>query len=55
MDHPVVPTLEQLCDALRSGLVGSGLVGLGAEANDLYETKNNLPSKQRFVIHIIIV
>ena len=30
-DHPdIVPTVEKLCDALHSGLVG-----LGAEANDL--------------------
>ena len=40
-DHSDVPTMERLCDALRSGLVG-----LGAQANDLYELRNSLPSKQ---------
>ena len=41
-DHSDVPTMEKLRDAL-----GSGLVGLGVEANDLYELRNFLPSKQQ--------
>ena len=41
-DHSDVPTMERLCDALRSGLVG-----LGAQANDLYELRNFLPSRQQ--------
>ena len=39
-EHPQAPTMERLCDALRSGQVG-----LGAEANDLYATRTNLPSQ----------
>ncbi len=39
-DHPDAPTMERLRDALRSGLVG-----LGAQANDLYELRDNLPSQ----------
>ena len=39
-DHSQVPTMERLCKALRSGLVG-----LGAVANDLYDTRTNLPSQ----------
>ena len=38
-NHSDVPTMEKLRDALRSGLVG-----LGAEAADLYELRNYLPS-----------
>ena len=41
-DHSDTPTMERLCDALRSGMVG-----LGATANDLYERRYNLPSQQR--------
>ncbi len=40
-DHPDDPTIERLCDALRSGQVG-----LGAVANTLYELRDSLPSKQ---------
>ncbi len=40
-DHPDDPTMERLRDALRSGLVE-----LGAVANDLYELRHTLPSKQ---------
>lgn len=36
-DHPQDPTMERLCYALRSGLVG-----LGAIANVLYEKRQNL-------------
>ena len=39
-DHSDVPTMERLRDALRSGLVG-----LGAQANDLYELRSQLPSQ----------
>ena len=39
-DHSDVPTMERLCDALRSGLVG-----LGAQANDLYGLRDHLPSQ----------
>ena len=39
-DKPNAPTLERLCDALRSGMVG-----LGAVANDLYE--------QRYKLHFL--
>ena len=39
-DHPCNPTLEDLCDALRSKLVG-----LGNIADDLYLKKNSLPSQ----------
>ena len=39
-DHPNVPTMEKLCDALRSGLVG-----LGALANDLYKLRTCIPSR----------
>ena len=39
-DHSEKPTMESLCDALRSDLVG-----LGRESNDLYELKNFLPSQ----------
>ena len=38
--HSENPTMERLCNALRSGLVG-----LGAVANDLYELRYYLPSK----------
>lgn len=38
-DHSGVPTMEKLRDALHSGLVG-----LGAEAEDLYELRTFLPS-----------
>ncbi len=38
--HSDVPTLERLCSALRSNLVG-----LGAKANELYELRNQLPSQ----------
>ncbi len=37
--HSDVPTMERLRDALRSGLVG-----LGAEANTLYDKRTLLPS-----------
>ena len=37
-DHSDVPTMERLCDALRSGLVG-----LGAEADHLYGLRHSLP------------
>ena len=37
--HSGVPTVERLCDALRSGLVG-----LGALANSLQDTRTQLPS-----------
>ena len=40
--HSDVPTMERLRDALRSGLVG-----LGAVANDLYELRHSLPSKKQ--------
>ncbi len=40
-DHPDDPTMEKLHDALRSGLVG-----LGAVANDIYELRNFLSSFQ---------
>ena len=42
-NHPHRPTMEKLRDALRSGLVG-----LGADANELYSRRNFLPSRQRF-------
>ena len=38
-DHTEHPTMERLRDALRSGLVG-----LGAVANELYELRHILPS-----------
>ncbi len=38
-DHSDVPTMERLRDALQSGLVG-----LGAEANALYDKRTLLPS-----------
>ena len=38
--HPHVPTMEKLCSALRSGLVG-----LGALANELYVLCTQLPSQ----------
>ena len=41
-EHPDVPTMEVLCDALRSGLVGQG-----ALANDIYELRYLLPSKKQ--------
>ena len=41
-DHPDFPTLERLCDALRSEVVG-----LGAVAARLYERKNDLLSQRR--------
>ena len=40
--HPDLPTMERLRDALRNDLVG-----LGAEANGLYELRNFLPSKRQ--------
>ncbi len=40
--HSAVPTMERLRDALRSALVG-----LGAEANALYELRDFLPSHQK--------
>ena len=39
-EHSNVPTMGRLCDALRSGLVG-----LGAEANQLHAKRNLLPSR----------
>ena len=42
-EHPQAPTMERLCDALRSGQVG-----LGAEANDLYATRTGLPSLNKY-------
>ena len=39
VDHPEDPTMERLCDALRSGLVR-----LGATADHLFEIRNFLPS-----------
>ena len=39
--HEEKPTLERLCEALRTTAVG-----LGAAANDLYSGKNDLPSLQ---------
>ena len=41
-EHSQDPTLEKLCDALRSSLVG-----LGAPASELYEDRSNLPSLVR--------
>ena len=41
-DHPDAPTVERLCDALRGNLVG-----LGAVANDLYQLRHFLPSKEQ--------
>ena len=41
--HSQTPTMEMLCDALRSDLVG-----LGAVANQLYDTRNYLPSQLDF-------
>ena len=38
-EHSQDPTMERLCDALRSSLVG-----LGAPASELYEKRSNLPS-----------
>ena len=38
-EHRQDPTMERLCDALRSSLVG-----LGAPASELYEDRSNLPS-----------
>ena len=38
--HSHTPTMEMLCDALRSDLVG-----LGAVANKLYAARNQLPSQ----------
>ena len=38
--HPQTPTMEMFRDALRSNLVG-----LGAVANQLYDTRNQLPSQ----------
>ena len=40
-NHLVVPTIEKLCDALRSQLVGCG-----ATASALYEMRSSLPSLQ---------
>ena len=40
VDYPQPPTIERLCDALRSSLVG-----LGAEANSLYAKRTDLPSQ----------
>ncbi len=40
-DHHEDPTMERLCGALRSSLVG-----LGAVANELYELRNSLPSRK---------
>ena len=43
-DHQeVYPTMEKLRDALRSGIVG-----LGAEAKEIYKLKDDLPSKLRY-------
>ncbi len=39
--HPHVPTMEKLCSALRSGLVG-----LGALANELHDLRTQLPSQR---------
>ena len=41
-DHQDSPTIESLCDALHSPLVG-----LGAAANELYELRNLLPSQTK--------
>ena len=46
-DHPDIPTVERLRDALRSELVG-----LGAVANDVYTLRSYLPSIIRFVPRI---
>ncbi len=43
-DHPGTATMERLHDALCSGMVG-----LGAQANDLYELRIYLPSQNETV------
>ena len=47
-DHSDVPTMERLRDALRSGLVG-----LGAQANDLYELRSQLPSQANRYVAVV--
>ena len=42
VDHCDSPTLEKLCEAL-----GSRLVKLGAQANELYDLRIYLPSQQK--------
>ena len=42
--HTTPPTMERLRDALRSNLVG-----LGAEANEIYDKKDSLPSRYGIV------
>ena len=44
--HTTPPTMERLRDALRSNLVG-----LGAEANEIYDKRHQLPS--RYVIGML--
>lgn len=41
-DHPDHPTLEKLCEVLRSGLVKHGALSI-----DIYKLKDSLPSKKK--------
>ncbi len=45
--HSDVPTMKRLRDALRSGLVG-----LGAEANALYDKRTLLPSRYVLIVFV---